>query len=323
MGPPPASHFGSPRCTVPGTPMLTLFTTPKPFAGHIAVIQRNALQCWKCLNPDVEVILFGNEEGAAAACRVLGIRHMPEVKKNTYGTNYLASIFDQAQEIASHGILCYVNCDILLMSDFRRAVEAVSGIRKDFLLAGRRWDVDIQVPLDFQRKGWEEAVRYLALQSNRQRPAQWIDYFVFSKGLYYRKIPDFVIGRTSWDNWLIWFALSSRVPVVDLSKDVCAVHQNHDYAHHPKGEQGVWQGEEAQENYRLLENGRKFRTLQSAVYVLQSGRLRANHARWLVLPARFLRRWFYGAWFFLLNLTRPLRHRLGLKQEALAKKSGR
>jgi hypothetical protein len=303
--------------------MLTLFTTPKPFAGHIAVIQRNALQCWKCLYPDVEVILFGNEEGAAAACRELGIRHMPEVKKNTYGTNYLASIFDQAQEIASHGILCYVNCDILLMSDFRRAVEAVSGIRKDFLLAGRRWDVDIQVPLDFQRKGWEEAVRYLALQSNRQRPAQWIDYFVFSKGLYYRKIPDFVIGRTSWDNWLIWFALSSRVPVVDLSKDVCAVHQNHDYAHHPKGEQGVWQGEEAQENYRLLENGRKFRTLQSAVYVLQSGRLRANHARWLVLPARFLRRWFYGAWFFLLNLTRPLRHRLGLKQEALAKKSGR
>jgi hypothetical protein len=51
--------------------------------------------------------------------------------------------------------------------------------------------------------------------------------------------------------------------------------------------------------------------------------LRANHARWLVLPARYLRRWLYGAWFSLLNLTRPIRHRLGLKQETLAKKSGR
>lgn len=303
--------------------MLTLFTTPKPFAGHIAVIQRNALLSWKCLHPDVEVILIGNEEGAAAACRELSIRHVPEVKKNEYGTSYVASIFDQAHEIASHDVLCYVNCDILLMSDFRRAVESVTGLHKSFLLAGRRWDVDIQVPLDFQRPDWEKFALHMALQTNRQRPAQWIDYFVFPKGLYYRKIPDFVIGRTSWDNWLIWFALSSRAPVVDLSSDVCAVHQNHDYSHHPGGEKGAWQGEEAQENYRLLENGRKFRTLKSAVYVLHSGRLRANPSRWLVLPVRQLRGWLYSAWFSLLNLTRPIRHRLGLKQETLARKSSR
>jgi hypothetical protein len=82
------------------------------------------------------------------------------------------------------------------------------------------------------------------------------------------------------------------------------------YSYHPEGESGVWQGEEAQEIYRLLENGRKFRTLQSAVYVLQSGRARANHTRWLVLPAHYLRGWLYGAWFALLNLTRSIRHRL-------------
>jgi hypothetical protein len=41
------------------------------------------------------------------------------------------------------------------------------------------------------------------------------------------------------------------------------------------------------------------------------------------LPARYLRGWLYGAWFSLLNLTRPIRHRLGLKQETLAKKSDR
>jgi hypothetical protein len=297
--------------------MLTLFTTPKPFVGHIAVIQRNALQSWKCLHPDVEVILLGNDEGAAAVCRELGILHVPEVRRNGYGTKYLASIFDQAQELATHDILCYANCDILLMSDFSRAVEAVSGVQKNFLLAGRRWDVDIQVPLDFQRKGWEEAVRQLALQTNRQRPAQWIDYFVFSKGLYYQKVPDFVIGRPGWDNWLIWFALSAHASAVDLSCDVCAVHQNHDYSYHPEGESGVWQGKEAQENYCLLENGRKFRTLQSAVYVLESGRLRANHSRWLVLPARQLSGWLYAAWFSLLKLTRPVRHRLGLKEESM------
>jgi hypothetical protein len=298
--------------------MLTFFTTPKPFAGHIGVIQSNAIRSWQRLHPGVEVLLLGDDPGAAEACRDLGIRYVPDVKRNRYGTKYLAGIFDQAQEIATHDILCYVNCDILLLSDLRRAVESIAKLQKNFLLAGRRWDVDIQVPLDFQRAGWEEAVRCLALQTNRQRPPQWIDYFVFSKGLYHHKIPEFVIGRPGWDNWLIWFALSARVPVVDLSKDVCAVHQNHDYSYHPDGESGVWQGEEAQENYRLLENGRKFRTLESAIYALQSGQLRRNYTRWLVLPTRYLRSWLYTIWFSFLKLTRPIRHRLGLRQETVA-----
>lgn len=297
--------------------MLTFFTTPKPFAGTSDFIQRNAVGSWQLVHPSVEVILFGDEPGAAEVCRQLGIRHVPKVRRNAHGTKYLADIFDQAQEIAGHNVLCYVNCDILLMSDFTRAVESVSRLKKSFLLAGRRWDVDIQGPLDFQRTDWEEELRQLTFRTNRQRPAQWIDYFVFSKGLYYQKIPEFVIGRPGWDNWLIWFAISAGLSVVDVSQDVCAVHQNHDYSYHPEGESGVWQGEEAQENYRLLENGSKFRTLESAVYVLRSGQLRGNYARWLVLLGRYLRGWLLAAWFAALKLTRPLRHRLGLKQESV------
>jgi hypothetical protein len=287
--------------------VLTILTTAKPFRGPIAVIQRNAIQSWQRLHPDVEVILFGDDPGAAEACRELGIRQVPEVKKNSYGTNYVASIFDQAQEIATHDVLCYVNCDIILMSDFRRAVESVTKPQKNFLLAGRRWDVDIQVLLDFQRQGWEDAVRYLALQTNRQRPAQWMDYFVFPRGFLYKKIPELVIGRAGWDNWLLWFALSTGAPVVDLSSDVCAVHQNHESCYHPNDE-------ESQQNYLFLENGRKFRTLQSASYLLESGRLRRNPVRWFVVPRRWLRRPLYAVWFALLNVTRSLRHRLGLKQ---------
>ena len=36
--------------------MLTLFTTPKPFYGHIDVIQRNALKSWTLAAPQAEVI---------------------------------------------------------------------------------------------------------------------------------------------------------------------------------------------------------------------------------------------------------------------------
>ena len=39
--------------------MLTLFSTPKHFRGHIGVIQRNALQSWKLLHVDVQVFDIG------------------------------------------------------------------------------------------------------------------------------------------------------------------------------------------------------------------------------------------------------------------------
>lgn len=51
--------------------MLTLFTKAKPFTGRSAVIQRNALQSWRLLHPDLEVILFGDDAGAAKVCREL------------------------------------------------------------------------------------------------------------------------------------------------------------------------------------------------------------------------------------------------------------
>jgi hypothetical protein len=57
--------------------MLTLFTTAKAFEGHHGVIQRNALKSWKLLHPDVEVILFGDDRGAAEVCAELALRFEP------------------------------------------------------------------------------------------------------------------------------------------------------------------------------------------------------------------------------------------------------
>ena len=84
--------------------MFTFFTTPKPFAGHIDVIQRNALRSWQRVHPDAEIILFGDDAGAAEVCRELGVRHVPQVRRNSHGTKYLAGIYDQAQELARHRI---------------------------------------------------------------------------------------------------------------------------------------------------------------------------------------------------------------------------
>jgi hypothetical protein len=256
--------------------MLTFFTTAKPFVGHIDIIQRNAIRSWQRLHPDVEIILMGDDAGAADVCSEMGLRHIPTVRRNKYGTKYLADIYEQAQAAARHALVCHINCDIILKADFL------------------------------------SALKQLAVMEQRQWPPQWIDYFAFSRGLFAGRVPEFVIGRPGWDNWLLWYPLSIGVPVVDASSVVRAVHQNHDYGYHPQGEKGVWEGEEAQENYRL--HSGKFATLANATYVMTKRGLRRNYkATWTAARQRTAER-LSRAWFGVLNLTRPARHRLGVRK---------
>jgi hypothetical protein len=299
--------------------MITLFSTPKPFAGHISVIQRNAIQSWRLLHPDIEVVLVGDDAGAAEVCAEFGVQHINEVEKNGHGTKYLAGIYDRIREIARHDTLCHVNCDIVLTSDFIRAAQIVSASTRNFLMAGRRWDLNVPNALNFTDPGWAEKLQGRARQANHQRPEQWIDYFVFHKDLYYKQIPRFVVGRPGWDNWLLWYPLSIGVPVVDASRDMLAVHQNHDYGYHLGGEHDVWHGEEAQENYRLHQG--KFATLGDASHVLQGGKMKRNHRAPLVRAKRHAAARLSGIWFQVLGATRSVRHRLGLRSKGASRKN--
>jgi hypothetical protein len=297
--------------------MLTLFTTAKAFRGHIGVIQRNALQSWKALHPEIEIIVFGADEGAAEAAREFGLRHEEHVERNELGTKRLDYMFARAQAMARHEVLCYVNCDIVLMQDFRRAIERVRAAHREFLMVGRRWDTEITEPLAFARADWEEELRGLAARRGRKRSAEWIDYFAFSRGLYGAEMPAFVL-RVFWDNWLVWKALEAGKPVVDASRAVMAVHQNHDYSHHPQGKQGVWNGEEAGRNARLAGGWRHLRSIGDASEVLTAEELKSNAMRRWSAARRYARQagrvlrndvW-HPVWFAVLGVTRPLRRAL-------------
>ena len=93
--------------------MLTLFTTAKPFQGHSAIIQRNALESWRRLDPNIEVILLGDDPGAAEVCQELALRYEPHIERKENGTKTVHSIFGQAQQMARHEHICYCNCDIV------------------------------------------------------------------------------------------------------------------------------------------------------------------------------------------------------------------
>lgn len=311
--------------------MLTFFTTAKAFVGHNGITQRNALKSWTLVHPDVEVILFGDDEGAAEAAKELGIRHEPHTEKNAAGSNRMDCMFERAQAIARHDVLCYSNCDIIFMQDFRAAVERVRAERKEFLMVGRRWDTEIRQPQEFGGAEWQTRVRELALQANKRRTPDWIDYFVFSRGLF-TGLPPLVVGRVFWDNWTVWKALEMKKPVVDASRAVMAIHQNHDYRHHPQGKQGVWYGDEAGVNYKLAGGWNHLRTIADATEVLlANGGLKANKSRHWAAVKRYVRQagrvavyyMWQPVWFFLLGITRPLRSALGLRSAAAPRARGK
>lgn len=304
--------------------MITFFTTAKPFVGHSAIIQRNALKSWTLVHPNAEVILFGDDEGAASVARELGLRHEAHTEKNELGTNRVNYIFNRAQQIARHDYLCYSNCDIIFLPDLTQALERVKERHSRFLAVGRRWDANVRQPIDFSAQDWTAKVRGIALTENNQRPGWFIDYFVFSREFFGPDLPPLLIGRAAWDNWMVWKGIASGNPVVDVSRAVVAIHQNHDYLHHPQGEAGVYDGEEAKLNFRLAGGWKHMRTIADAPLILTSSRLRSN---WKRLGNKFRRNptlpWYsdvlsyvwYPVWFRLLDITRPLRSALGLRSK--------
>jgi hypothetical protein len=292
--------------------ILTLFTTAKPFEGHSAVIQRNALKSWTLLHPDVEVILFGDDAGAAEIARELGLRHEQRVERNQFGSKRVDYMFARAQEMARHELLCHCNCDIILLPEFCEALRRVRERHARFLMVGRRWDTDIREALDFSDAAWGARVKELARKQGVRQPEWSIDYFAFRRGLY-ANMPALVIGRVWWDHWLVWKAREQGAGVVDASEVVTAIHQNHSYAYHPQGARGVWTDEQAAENYRLAGGRWHLLTIDDATHILRSNGERGNLRRLWAPYWRYLRPKVAPVWFALLDLTRPLRHALGIQ----------
>jgi hypothetical protein len=247
--------------------MLTIFSIPKAFSGHIGVIQRNAIRSWTLLEPRPEIILLGNEEGTAQVAREFDLRHIPEIDTNQHGTPLLNDMFRRAELNAGSPLMCFVNADIVVLGEFARAVAQVQAKLGKFLVVAKRINLDVVEAINFA-DGWEDSLRMRAANSGTPGDHTAIDIFVFSKKMY-RTVPDFGIGRLWFDQWLVKAARLNDIPVVDVSRIAPVLHQNHDYNHVSGGAERVWRGEEAAHNFRLYGSERHAYTLLSVTHDLR------------------------------------------------------
>ncbi len=249
--------------------MLTIFTTPKAFKGHFAIIQENAIESWCQLCPKCQLILLGNEKGVAEIAQKYHAQHIPDVATNEFGTPLLPDIFKKAYKEARFNILAYINCDVILTDDFTEAIKQIKFPR--FFLTGRRWNLNAKSKLEFKNR-WQEKLKSRVLKEGRLDRYGANDYFVFTPKIDF-EMPDFAVGRTAWDNWLVYKARYLKIPVIDATNVVWAIHQKHDYSH-AGGYQQVWHGPESQRNQELAGDRRKFFNVKDANYLLTKNGLK-------------------------------------------------
>jgi hypothetical protein len=215
--------------------MLTIFSAPKAFNDeHIGRIQHNAVRSWLGLDNDVEVLLIGDEQGIQEAAENLGIRSIPVSSRSKSGAPLINELFALANQHAKFDTLCYLNADIILLEDFLPSIQVVAERFSTFLIVGNRYDLEIKDELQMQ-EDWRADLRQLVQETGKLHPPMGSDYFIYRKGQFV-DMPSFALGRAGWDNWMMYRARYLRIPLVDASAVITAIHQDHDYSHLPGGE---------------------------------------------------------------------------------------
>ncbi len=244
--------------------MITFFTCPKAFVGHIGIIQKNAIRSWQYLNRNCEIILLGDEEGVKEFAEENNCKYFPNIEKKD-GRPLISSIFKHGQELASNPFCCWINTDIILMDGLSSIIEQIKieTACKHFLVVGERISLNIFNEIDFKED--TEKIYKLAREKGASDGLWAVDYFLFPKGMY-NSVPPFVIGCSSYDNWLIWFCKNNHISIINTSNVILCIHQNHDHLS-KGGFAHSFSGITAQGN-QALANGKK-KCLADSDYIFE------------------------------------------------------
>ncbi len=223
---------------------FTIFTVPKGFEGLYKTIQTNSIKSWLSISPKPEIMLFGSDPGVKEFAKKSGVIHISDIKRNKFGTPRIDDIFIKAKKKAKTKYLCYLNADIIVDPKLPKIISTISQNYKEFLAIARRWNLKIEKQINFNKKNWFEMIEKKALKKGELYSHTGIDLFFYNKRLF-KKIPNFAVGRTIWDNWLMYYARSKKIPIIDITNALTLIHQDHSYKkfvssskHFRKGEEG-------------------------------------------------------------------------------------
>lgn len=226
--------------------LLHVFTTlisrdrSDPHGEQKYTIQRNTLMALSFLAPKVEVTVFTDSDQVRALCDELGdgVVCSEDFKSNQHGTPLLKSMYLTVERDSDARMYGYINADILFDDGLVQAIETVlrgiedGVLHSRVLVIGQRINFPMPYPFpvtnqfSLQKRSDLKKIKQMAARGRLfQTDAE--DFFFITKGAFvWSKMPDFVIGRPAYDNWIVDHAYHDGLDRVDVTPTVHAVHQN-------------------------------------------------------------------------------------------------
>lgn len=203
--------------------LLTLFTTwqtsVEKFTCH-----NNTVRNWNLLKPFVQPILFTNENELSIQVTAMGWKVLP-VSKAGRGVPVLKNMYLDTIKVFNSTFYAYANGDILFTDTLIITLLTVltSSLNKSrpLMVIGRRTNVDNVTALEAR----DQITITKAAEFRGTLFSAWgEDYFITMKNYPWKDIPDVIVGRRAYDNWLVLDA-RRRGHVVDATETILAVHQ--------------------------------------------------------------------------------------------------
>ena len=203
--------------------LLTLFTTWQTSLEK-TICHNNTVKNWNLLKPFVQPILFTNENDLSTQVAAMGWTVLP-VSKTGKGVPVLKNMYLDTIKVFNSTFYAYANGDILftdtLIITLLTVLTSNLNKSKPLMMVGRRTNMDNVTA--FEARDQLTITKAAEVRGTLFSP--WgEDYFITMKNYPWKDIPDVIVGRRAYDNWLVLDA-RKRGYVIDATETILAVHQ--------------------------------------------------------------------------------------------------
>ena len=205
-------------------PLLTLFTSWGDSADKYLVHNLTSIN-WLSLRPFVVPVLFTNESSVASECEKQGWEVFPIRVAAAGGVPVLKFMYVDVIAAFNSTFYGYANGDILFTNQIVETLLSIAkaiDLEKATLIVGKRTNV-VNVTED-EGSSWENITR-ISKERGQLFTGYAEDYFITQRNYPWKDMPEVVIGRRAYDNWLVYNARKSKHVVIDITESSLAMHQ--------------------------------------------------------------------------------------------------
>tara|TARA_R110002096_G_scaffold196183_4_gene378885 strand:+ start:2233 stop:2988 length:756 start_codon:yes stop_codon:yes gene_type:complete len=202
--------------------MITFFTT----TNKLSVPFLNSLESWDRLSCVDNIFVFTDISEKTILPYSNKVSVFPSGEEN--GPPLVRDLFCASFENSDNDYFCYLNSDILLLSDFSDAFKVCKEKWSNFQMIGHR--INWFDWRRFEQQETESDIKNEVINAgSKMHLDMGVDYFCFNREVYEKQMddfPDFKIARQRFDHYLAYAPRRVNAEVVDCTSMVYCIHHD-------------------------------------------------------------------------------------------------